>query len=104
MAPTNDRRVPEVATQILHYFERNPEAADSLEGIARWRLLEEQIHRSLLETQLALEWLVTQGFLVEVSSVSAGNLYRLNLDKAADIRTFLQQSGAGSFSTAKRER
>lgn len=92
MAPQNHARVPKVVTQILHYFRNNPEATDTLEGIARWRLLEEQIQRSLQETQQALEWLVAKGFLLEESRVSSGKLYRLNLDRAADISSFLAQT------------
>jgi hypothetical protein len=34
-----------VTKQIVSYFLRNPNAADTLEGIARWRLLEERIHQ-----------------------------------------------------------
>ncbi len=89
--PPNHTRVPKVAAQILHYFANNPEAADTLEGIARWRLLEEQIQRGLQETQQALEWLVANDFLLEESRVSSGKLYRLNQEKAADVTSFLSQ-------------
>jgi len=76
--------------QILSYFERNPEAVDSLEGIARWRLLEEQIQRSLLESELAVKWLVEKGFLIEESRISSGMLYRLNPAKKPEIAAFLE--------------
>lgn len=92
MAPANHTTVPKLVTQVLHYFGTNPGATDTLEGIARWRLLEEQIQRSLLETQQALEWLVEKGFLLEESRVSSGKLYRLNPDKSADIASFLDRS------------
>jgi DNA-binding PadR family transcriptional regulator len=62
--------------QILNYFLRNSKAADTLEGIARWRLLEEQVHRSFQQTESALAWLVEQGFL-EVETVGSRRIFRL---------------------------
>jgi hypothetical protein len=55
---------PKQAKEVLSYFLRNPQAADTLEGVARWRLLDEPVHRSVEEINQALEWLVAQGFLV----------------------------------------
>jgi hypothetical protein len=85
-----DSSVPSIVKQILSYFERNPEAVDSLEGIARWRLLEEQIQRSLRESELAVQWLVEKGFLIEESRISSGRLYRLNPAKKPEIAAFLE--------------
>lgn len=82
--------------QILSYFVRNPNAADSLEGIARWRLLEEQIHRSLQETETALAWLVAQGFLDEVNIGGATPIFRLNPGRPADGLSFLKGKSKGS--------
>ena len=49
----------------------------TLEGIARWRLLEEQVHRSFQQTESALAWLVEQGFLEEVETVGSSRIFRL---------------------------
>ncbi len=68
----------EVVRQILSYFLRNPEAADSLEGVARWRLLEEQVHRSVQQTEAALKWLVSQGYLEEVEVAGSTQIFRLS--------------------------
>lgn len=76
--------------QILRYFVRNPDAADSLEGITRWRLLEEQIHHRLRETQVALSWLVQQGLIQEVSTLGTEPIFCLNLKRRADAISFLQ--------------
>ena len=94
MAPPNHARLAKVVTQILQYFRRNPGATDTLEGIARWRLLEEEIRRSLQEAQQAVEWLVAKGFLLEESRVSSGKLYRLNPERTAEISLFLLESDA----------
>jgi len=37
----------EPTKEILRYFLRHPQAADTLEGIVRWRLLEERVERTL---------------------------------------------------------
>lgn len=79
----------ELAREILSYFLRNPQAADSLEGVTRWRLLEERVHRELEDTDLALGWLVEHGFLVKISSQWSGPVYRLNETNRGDAEQFL---------------
>jgi len=79
-------QTPPAARQILSYFVRNESAVDSLEGIAKWRLLEEAIHRNVLETEQALEWLVRQGYLVESMQPHAGRLFSFNAAKRAEAR------------------
>ncbi len=74
-------RVPKPAREILEYFLRNPKVADSLEGIARWRLLEQVIHRTISETEGALKWLVEEGYLIEVEQPCSRRLFRLNPEK-----------------------
>ena len=76
---------------VLGYFVRNPRAADTLEGVARWRLLEDQVSRTLQETDVALQWLVDQGFLEIVSTGSSGHIFRLNADRCADAARFLAE-------------
>jgi hypothetical protein len=74
---------------VLNYFVRNPQAADTLEGIARWRLLEEQLHNSLRQTDAAIQWLVDQGYLQAIHPVSSGRLYRLDPRRQEDAVKFL---------------
>ena len=83
---------PTPAMEILSYFTRNPQAADSLEGIARWRLLDEAIHRSVQETETALGWLVDRGYLIESSRPGIKPIYRLNPDRIADSAETLARS------------
>jgi hypothetical protein len=78
--------------QILSYFVRNPLAVDSLEGIVRWRLLEETIHRSVVETQEALRWLVNEGYLSEVAQPHSARMFRLNPEKLREAESFLTVS------------
>jgi len=80
-----------IVKRILRYFVHNPTAADSLEGVARWRLLEEQIQNSVLQTDAALTWLVSQGFLQEVKPAGAVALFRLDPKRRADAIRFLEE-------------
>jgi hypothetical protein len=81
-----------VARDILRYFLRNPRAADDLEGVVRWRLLDEKIHRSVAEARAALEWLVSSGLLVEEQAGTSA-MYRLNTDSREQAERFLEELG-----------
>jgi hypothetical protein len=75
--------------EVLNYFLRNPHAADSLEGIARWRLLEEAVRRKVDETQRALAWLVNSNFIIVTTVAGADPIFCLNPDKLAEAEAFL---------------
>lgn len=81
----------ELAKEILSYFLRNPRAADSLEGVTRWRLLEERVHRQLAETDQALGWLVRHGYLVRVSSEWTKAVYQLNETNRREAERFMSK-------------
>jgi hypothetical protein len=86
-----DKSNETVAREILDYFLRNPETADSLTGIARWRLLEEAVQRSVAKTEGALRWLLEQGYLRQVRMRGSEGIFRLNPEKLRDARLFLEQ-------------
>lgn len=71
---------PEIAKEILVYFQANPEAVDNLEGIARWCLSEQGRAFSLTEIHDALNALVASGSLVTLQSRDA-KVYRLGRKK-----------------------
>jgi hypothetical protein len=79
----------EIVREILSYFVRHPQAADNLEGIARWRLLDQVITRSLEQTQQALSWLVDQGYLCARATARTGPIFSPNPEKAAAARELL---------------
>ncbi len=63
---------------------------DTLQGIAHWRLLEERLRVSVLQTEAALTWLIEQGFIVELRPVGLrDSLFRLNPKRLKDARQFL---------------
>ncbi|MBB6253142.1 hypothetical protein [Nitrospirillum iridis] len=83
-------RPDQVTEEILRYFLRNPMAADSLEGIARWRLLNETVYRKVDETRVALAWLVDQAFLTETTMTGIDPVYRFNAEKRQAAETLLR--------------
>ena len=82
------------ARKILFYFLRNPQAADDLEGVVRFRLLDEQIHRNVAQARIALEWLVEKGLLVHEQAGTSNVIYRLNPKSREEVEQFLQQTGS----------
>jgi hypothetical protein len=82
----------ELAKEVLSYFLRNPHAADSLEGVTRWRLIEERVHRELESTDKALNWLVHHGFLMKVSSEWTESVYQLNEVNRSAAQRFMSES------------
>lgn len=92
----------EVAREILSYFLRNPQATDSLMGIARWRLLEEAVHRSVTETESGLHWLIEHGYLCELSVEGSEPLFQLDSTRLKEAQLFLEAAGSGRNKKMKR--
>ncbi len=77
--------------QVLKYLIEAPEAGDTVEGIAEWWLLEQNIRSALDEVRQALDVLVAGGWL-EVSSSHGGTRYRLNRERLAAARVRVASS------------
>lgn len=90
MSSTGGHQGEELAQHILSYFLHHPKSADSLEGIARWRLLEEKIHHTLIETRTALNRLVADGYLRVVPVPGADQIYALNSAKREEAKEFVR--------------
>jgi len=75
--------------QVLRYFTRNPQAADTIEGVARWRLLDERIERNIAQVAQAIEWLVSRGFLVREFTSPSTSIFRLNQQQCRAASRFL---------------
>jgi hypothetical protein len=90
MSSTGGHEGEELAQQILSYFLHHPKSADSLEGIARWRLLEEKIHHTLIETRTALDRLVADGYLSVVSVPGSDQIYALNPTRREEAEKFVE--------------
>lgn len=70
-------RVPGVAREIMRYFTDHPHSIDSLEGIARWRLMQRRIEESVAETATALDWLVQRGHIQRIDVAFGSPLFRI---------------------------
>jgi hypothetical protein len=83
--------------EVLSFFLRNPQISDSVEGIARWRLLDEVIFRGIRETEAILDELVALGFLEEVTAVGAPRMFRLRKEASSQAAAYMRQrSGSDS--------
>jgi hypothetical protein len=80
----------DIARQILSYFLRNPKAADSFDGIARWRLLEDIARRSVTATEDALTWLIEEGYLQQEALPGSKSLFRLNSNMREEAEQFVE--------------
>jgi hypothetical protein len=80
---------PEPTRKVLSYFLRNPRAVDTLEGITRWRLMEEAVQRTTEETSTALAWLVSAGLLRRREVPDGAPLYRLAENRLGEAERLL---------------
>jgi hypothetical protein len=93
-----------VTRQVLSYFVRNPQAVDSLEGVARWRLLDETIHLQVNAARDALEWLVERGVLRQMTRPGLQTVFSLNPDRVDDAQRLLAELTAAARGTTGEER
>ena len=73
---------------------RNPQSADTLDGIVRWRLLSELVHRKINETHSALNWLVQQGYLLETVSCGIDPVFSLNPERRTEAEGLMRDLDA----------
>ena len=91
--------------EILRYFLRNPNGADTLEGIARWRLFDEGLHRSIEVTNRAVNSLVSHGFLIEdPSPLFTKRVYRLDSKKRNQAEHYVKEPATTRTRAARRSR
>ena len=92
-------REPRLSTHVLSYFIRNSQAVDSLEGIARWRLLDEVVHQRVKATHEALTWLVERGVLEVTHRPGQEPVFSLDPARKDEAERLLAEltSGSGSI-------
>jgi hypothetical protein len=78
--------------RILGYLLRHPNAQDTLEGIAEWWIMEEQIYQKHREVNDALNILISENLILKTQYANAEILYSLNADKKALIKTIVEDS------------
>ena len=90
--------------EILSYFLRNPQAADSLVGVATWRLLDESVRRNVEGAREALSWLVSRGFLKQEVRPSSGPIFMLNERRRGEAGRFLGRTERGGGAVRRRSK
>lgn len=88
-----DRAENELVLDILSYFMRNQSAVDTVEGITRWRLLDQRIHRTVHEVLEALTVLVDLDLLTQTRRSGSSALIGFNKEQADAARRFLAREG-----------
>jgi hypothetical protein len=83
---------PPLTKEIIRYYMRNPNAADTLEGLARWRLLEQTVHDTVSEVQEAVSWLVREGLLRKTLCFASPPLFELNRERIDDCKRYLEEA------------
>ena len=86
----NNVSTSRVARAILQYLHNNPDAQDTLAGIAEW-WLPKRITTQATTVKEALELLIAHELVLEVKGKDAQCHYRINDRKRAQIETMLEQ-------------
>lgn len=83
----------EIALKILRYLDDNPHAADTVEGILHWWLLERVIVEEKEAVERALDCLVEKQLLVAVQAADSRRHYRLNRKRIRAVRKLISEAG-----------
>lgn len=78
-----------IASLILNYLVKHPEAMDTVEGITRWWLLRERIDQSLQTVNRTLEFLLQKDFIKKLK-IQDNQFYKLNDIRCEEIHKFLE--------------
>lgn len=86
----------QVAREILTYLAENPEAQDTLEGVVRWWLLEQEINREVKRIEEALQDLVSKGLVLERRGSDSLTHYRINMQRYEEILQLIKEAPESS--------
>ncbi len=81
-----------VAYEILAYLAENPEAQDTIDGIAQWWLLDRRIKEETHNVIQAVETLVAGKYLITKQGRDSSIRYRLNPAMREKIQHLLKGS------------
>ncbi|MEO8679783.1 MAG: hypothetical protein ABI665_12095 [Vicinamibacterales bacterium] len=85
----------EVSKEILRYYLTYPDACETAEGLARWRLIQVHVERTVRETNEAVVDLVRRGLLTKTTRRGVEVLFMMNRERAAEARTLVEDPPAG---------
>ncbi len=79
--PEDSQREEDLARCVLDYLSEHPQATDTLEGIAEWWVMREQVRMDVKLLERVLHRLTKQGFLEEIQG---GAQVRFSLRKSSE--------------------
>jgi hypothetical protein len=82
-----------VEYEILAYLTSHPEAKDTLEGIARWWILEQRLLLQIQKVQEAIKALVEKELLVEEKRMGSEPVYCFNRARSEEIHRLVHAAG-----------
>jgi hypothetical protein len=86
----NEEKV-RIAYEILEYLIDNPNAQDTLDGIAEWWLLERTIKQQTLAVKEALSLLVAERLVLARKGIDCRTYYKVNSRRRREIRLLLHR-------------
>jgi hypothetical protein len=89
---TTEHEFPPLMGDVLRFYVEHPGVAETPEGLARWRLLEQYVESTMRETTDAVDWLVEHGFLHEVAARRGAPLFMLNTERRSEAEALLNTS------------
>ena len=67
-----------IATEIMTYLKQRPLASDSLDAIAQWWLVQQDIVKKINFVEQALEDLTNDGKILKIMKANRETIYSLN--------------------------
>ena len=67
-----------IATEIMTYLKQRPLASDSLDAIANWWLVQQEIVKKINLVEQALEKLTNDGKVLKIMKANRETIYSLN--------------------------
>ena len=84
-SPSSDE-IEDLGFEILAFLTENPNARDTLEGIAEWWLLEQDLRREKRKVRKALTRLVADGLVLEKQRPDGRTHFQLDDGMLREIR------------------
>jgi len=82
----------QIAYDILAYLSKNPDAQDTLEGIAEWWLSEKTVKPNIANVAEALTELVDRGLVIARRGNDTQTFYKLSRQRMKEISALLTRS------------
>ena len=81
----------QIAYDILAYLSKNPDAQDTLEGIAEWWLSEKTVKPNITDVAEALTELVDRGLVIARSGNDTQTFYKVSRRRMKEISALLAE-------------